>query len=230
MYLELHTASAFSFLDGASTPEALVERAAALGYSALALLDRDGVYGVPRFHKAAMTAGIRPIIGCELTIRTDGVKGSQANKKRSTPLMRRLPVLVESKKGYRHLCQLVTRMKLRSPKGKGALTLDDFEGSTEGLVALAGQSIFTGYQTDVDEVFNRLRGLFGRSNVYVEVQRHLLRDEEFQNRLLIDLASAYRTQVSTSWSRRSPTVANRTPFVAITGARYAEARSINNRF
>ena len=64
MYLELHTASAFSFLDGASTPEALVERAAALGYSALALLDRDGVYGVPRFHKAAMTAGIRPIIGC----------------------------------------------------------------------------------------------------------------------------------------------------------------------
>ena len=68
MYVELHAASAFSFLQGASLPEALVDRAADLGYSALALLDRDGVYGAPRFHKAALRAGIRPIIGAELTI------------------------------------------------------------------------------------------------------------------------------------------------------------------
>ena len=67
-YIELHTASAFSFLQGASLPEALVERAAELGYPALALVDRDGVYGAPRFHKAALAAGIRPIIGAELTI------------------------------------------------------------------------------------------------------------------------------------------------------------------
>ena len=60
MYIELHAASAFSFLRGASLPETLVERAAALGYPALALLDRDGVYGAPRFHKAASSAGIRP--------------------------------------------------------------------------------------------------------------------------------------------------------------------------
>ena len=57
MYIELHASSAFSFLDGASLPEALVDRAAELGYSALALLDRDGVYGAPRFHKAALAAG-----------------------------------------------------------------------------------------------------------------------------------------------------------------------------
>ena len=68
MYIELHTSSAFSFLDGASLPEKLVERAAALGYPALALLDRDGVYGAPRFHQAARAAGIKPIIGCELTV------------------------------------------------------------------------------------------------------------------------------------------------------------------
>src|SRR5258706_3329936 len=68
MYIELHAASAFSFLQGASLPEALVDRAADLGYSALALLDRDGVYGAPRFHKAALAAGLRPIIGAELTI------------------------------------------------------------------------------------------------------------------------------------------------------------------
>src|SRR5215208_3806901 len=68
MYIELHAASAFSFLQGASLPEMLVERAAALGYPALALLDADGVYGAPRFHKAATQAGMRAIIGAELTI------------------------------------------------------------------------------------------------------------------------------------------------------------------
>ena len=68
MYIELHTSSAFSFLDGASLPEALIDRAASLGYPALALLDRDGVYGAPRFHLAAKRAGIKAIIGAELTI------------------------------------------------------------------------------------------------------------------------------------------------------------------
>jgi len=65
MYLELHTASAFSFLDGASLPEVLIERAAALGYPALALLDRNGVYGAPQFYRAAKKAGIKAIVGAE---------------------------------------------------------------------------------------------------------------------------------------------------------------------
>ena len=68
MYFELHTSSAFSFLEAASLPEALVDQAARYGYSAMALLDRDGVYGAPRFHRAALAAGIRPIIGAELTL------------------------------------------------------------------------------------------------------------------------------------------------------------------
>src|SRR5687768_11227809 len=68
MYIELHAASAFSFLDGASLPEALIERAVELGYPALALLDRDGVYGAPRFHLAARRAGIKAIVGAELTL------------------------------------------------------------------------------------------------------------------------------------------------------------------
>ena len=71
MYIELHSASAFSFLQGASLPEALVERAAALGYPAIALLDADGVYGAPRFHKAAKQAGLKAIIGAELTIQQE---------------------------------------------------------------------------------------------------------------------------------------------------------------
>src|SRR6188474_2666247 len=101
MYIELHAASAFSFLQGASLPETLVERAAALGYPAIALLDADGVYGAPRFHKAAQQAGLKAIIGAELTI----VGGW------------RLPVLVASADGYKNLCRLVTRMKMRAPKG-----------------------------------------------------------------------------------------------------------------
>ena len=68
MYLELHASSAFSFLEAASLPETLIAQAARYGYPAIALLDRDGVYGAPRFHRAATAAGIKAIIGAELTI------------------------------------------------------------------------------------------------------------------------------------------------------------------
>src|SRR6266849_1992980 len=74
MYVELHAASAFSFLQGASLPEILIDRAASLGYPALALLDRDGVYGAPRFHKAARAAGVKPIVGAELTIAAESLR------------------------------------------------------------------------------------------------------------------------------------------------------------
>ena len=108
MYVELHAASAFSFLQGASLPETLVERAAALGYGAIALLDADGVYGAPRFHKAAKQAGLKPIIGAELSMGTWS-----------------LPVLVENRAGYQNLCRLITRMKMRAPKGEGSLQLEE---------------------------------------------------------------------------------------------------------
>src|SRR5450756_1356151 len=67
-YVELHLSSAFSFLEAASLPEALVDRAAELGYPTVALIDRNGVHGAPRFHKAATAAGLRAIIGSELTM------------------------------------------------------------------------------------------------------------------------------------------------------------------
>ena len=76
-YVELHAASAFSFLQGASLPETLADRAASLGYGALAVLDRDGVYGAPRFYRAARAVGIQPIFGAELTIQPSAL-GSQA--------------------------------------------------------------------------------------------------------------------------------------------------------
>src|SRR5215208_2973281 len=136
VYIELHCASAFSFLQGASLPETLVERAAALGYSAIALLDADGVYGAPRFHKAAQKAGLRAIIGAELTI--DDAQGSKARVQGATWS---LPVLVETAEGYKNLCRLVTRMKMRAPKGDGALALEELDGCTTGLVAVAGRPV-----------------------------------------------------------------------------------------
>src|SRR5215212_2114123 len=101
MYIELHTASAFSFLQGASLPETLIERAAELGYPALGLLDRDGVYGLPRFHKAALAAGIRPIVGAELTVQRleNGSAPSSAASERFL-----LPLLCANAEGYQNLC------------------------------------------------------------------------------------------------------------------------------
>ena len=164
MYLELHTSSAFSFLDGASLPETLIERAAALGYPAIALLDRDGVYGAPQFYRAAKAAGIKAIVGAELTIghppapqdlgtrnpelRDHGTSwnlrepkeplGTPGNQRNSLRTSWTLPVLVASAEGYRNLCRLVTRAKLRAPKGEATLDLDDFTGHTAGLMALVG--------------------------------------------------------------------------------------------
>ena len=197
-YIELHTSSAFSFLDGASLPEKIVERAAALGYPSLALLDRDGVYGAPRFHQAARAAGIKPIIGCELTVgasREAPHYPLTPNPQPPTPGVWRLPVLVESQEGYRNLCRVLTRMKLGAAKGEGTLALEDFDGYTSGLVALAGHAAVRGGGYGVGGLLDRLVGLFGRSHVYVELQRHLLRDEETDNQTLITLASAFHVPI-----------------------------------
>ena len=201
MYVELHTSSAFSFLEAASLPETLIEQAARYGYAAIALLDRDGVYGAPRFHRAALAAGIRPIIGAELTLDLTVSRLPLAPR----PLPLRVPVLVESAEGYRNLCRLVTRMKLRAPKGEGALTLADLDGQTSGLVALAGRELLGFARYGVGGLIDPLIGVFGRGNVYVEIQRHLLRDEDADNRALIDLAGTFHV-----------------PIVATNGVRFAD--------
>jgi error-prone DNA polymerase len=238
MFLDLHVASAFSFLDGASTPEALVDRAASLGYSALALVDRDGVYGAPRFHQAAKAAGLRAIVGAELTIAGDGrlaaggwraADGEMPQPRATSPQPRapspqppawRLPVLVESREGYRHLCRLITRMKLAAPKGEGALTLDDLDGHTSGLVALAGRAMLAADRFGLGGLLDRLVGLFGRANVFVELQRHLVRDEEVDNQILCALADAFRVPVVASNGVRFAAPEDRPLFDVLTCIRH----------
>jgi len=212
-YIELHTASAFSFLQGASLPETLVERAAKLGYPALALLDRDGVYGAPRFHKAATAAGIRPIIGAELTLRS-GAEPTPRNLELNAHCV--LPVLCESADGYRNLCRLITKMKLDAPKGEGALTLEDLDGRTAGLIALAGRAALDTCRFGVGGLVERLVGLFGRDRTYVELQRHYRRDEEADNRTLAEMAAAFRLPVVATGGVRFATPAERPLFDVLT--------------
>ncbi len=178
MYVELHSASGFSFLEGASDPEDLLGEAANLGYGALALCDRDSVSGAPRFFQAARPAGVRALVGCEISLDQPGIRKGTPN----AVLDRRLTVLVENRAGYRNLCRLLTRMNLRSPKGEGRARWEDIEEYSSGLVALLRDL------RDEDPV----RGIFGPRNVYVELQRHLLREQERANRDLIDFARARR--------------------------------------
>jgi error-prone DNA polymerase len=121
-YVELHACSAFSFLRGGSFPEQLAETAAALDLAAVALLDRDGVYGAQRFSVAAREHQVRAIIGCELTMEDGAI----------------LPVLVESRIGYQNLCELLTQAHLRSEKGECAVQWSELSQFADGLVALFG--------------------------------------------------------------------------------------------
>src|ERR1700722_16849996 len=123
-YVELHASSAFSFLRGGSFPEQLAEVAAELEMPAIALCDRNGVYGAQRFSVAAREHGVRPIIGAELSMETGGI----------------LPVLVENRTGYKNLCELLTQAHLRSEKGKCEIKWDELPQFAEGLVALFNRS------------------------------------------------------------------------------------------
>ncbi|MDW8354608.1 MAG: error-prone DNA polymerase [Bryobacterales bacterium] len=193
-YVELHARSAFSFLEGASLPEDLIERAAELEIPAVALLDRDGVYGAPRFHMAAKRAGLRALIGAEIT----AVEGC------------RYSLLAETRAGYQNLCRLITEMKLRAPKGEAAATLEDLARYSAGLICLTGgeegplaRALAEGMR-QARSWLERLIATFGKRNVYVELQRHYERREEARNQALVELAESLGL-----------------PLVATNGVRYA---------
>jgi len=163
-FVELHARSAFSFLEGASVPEELIGACAQYNMPAMAIVDRNGVYGAPRFHMAAKKAGVRAHIGSEITC-VNGVS---------------YPLLVETREGYRNLCRLITRMKLRAKKGEGAATLEELAEFSRGLICITNRP---------DE---RLLDIFGPGNVYAEIQRHYHRDEEAGNQEIVERARRLR--------------------------------------
>src|SRR5712692_3853729 len=190
MYIELHSRSAFSFLEGASIPEELIALCANLGMPAMALLDRDGVYGSPRFHLAAKKAEIKAHIGAEVTCAAFSLRRHHGGF--------RLPLLVASRAGYQNLCRLITKMKLRVGRKEGAsASSSDFIEHADGLICLTGgeegplaAALTQGGPQAAFESVKQLTEIFGRQNVYVELQRHFHREEEYRNRVAIEIAAA----------------------------------------
>ena len=164
-YVELRAQSAFSFLHGSSLPEDLVTRAAELDMPAIALADRDGLYGAPRFYKEARARNLRAIVGADLTIEGGA----------------RVLLLVRDRPGYTNLSRLITAAKAGREKPDTLASLDLLETYAEGLTAI----------TDGRQHLDRLMALFPR-RLYLEVGRHLDAAEERRTRTTVALARARR--------------------------------------
>jgi len=277
MYTELHARSAFSFLEGSTLPEDLISACAEKEMPAMALLDRDGLYGSPRFYLAAEKAGRKAHIGAEVSCesflqghknlspqshpsmrcarsgqapptsleassdtekttekklafnqdlenplndchpeRSEGpafpphsallstnlkskIKNQKSQPSSVSPCLRgdfRLPLLVASRAGYQNLCQLITRMKLRAQrKEEGAVLEHELEHHAPGLICLTGgdegplaAALKKGGPAEAHRMVDRLAGIFGHDNVYVELQRHYHREEEARNRVALEIA------------------------------------------
>jgi error-prone DNA polymerase len=191
MYCELHARSAFSFLEGAANPEELIAACAEKGMSAMALLDRDGVYGAARFHLAAVKANVKAHIGAEVT----AVETSAENDFKGW----RYALLAKSRTGYQNLCRLITKMKLRAAKSEGSVSSQEVTAFSEGLICLTGgeegalaYALEDGGLRAAVERITQLCEIFGRQNVYVEVQRHFCRGEEARNAAAVELAHKLR--------------------------------------
>ncbi len=181
-YVELHAHSAFSFLDGASTPAELATAAARLGYPAFALTDHDGVWGSMEFAQACRGLGLRSITGAELTL----AGGAH------------LTLLVESAAGYRNLCRLLTAAHSHTRDGRRRIagrpwtTLERVEEHNEGLVCLSGcardgavaGAWERGEPAAAAALARRLLGAFGRERFRVELQRPRWRRDRARNRWL----------------------------------------------
>ena len=216
-YIELHANSAFNFLQGASLPETLVFRAQQLEYPAMALMDGNGVYGSPRFHLAATPNGIQAHVGSEIAVRDLGSRLTPPewvpHQHPAEPV--RLPLLCESREGYQNLCRMVTRLKMREPsKAEGSATVADVEEFAKGLVCLTGgeegplaAALARGGEKEGYNTVKRLVSMFGSRNVYVELQRHGQREQEWRNQAAVRIAQTLGL-----------------PILATNGVRYADER------
>ena len=169
--IELGVASAFSFLEGSSPPEDLVERAAQLGHGTLALADAHGVYGLPRFHRAAKQAGLRALAGARLTLLGEGPAQRAADP---PPEAGRVLLLVKNRTGYRNLCRLITLGHASYPKPHCRVVPEQLREHATGLIALVRDP----------RAVEPLRAVFG-GDLYAEIWRSSNPDEERHNRTLL---------------------------------------------
>ena len=151
-FVELHCHSNFSFLDGASHPWELAQRAAELEMPALAITDHGGVYGAVRFRQACLKWGVRPLIGATLEVEN-----------------RQLTMLARTLKGWSNLCRLLSHAHTDEPKGEARATLEKVAEHSGDLFYLA--------PTSEEDWLRRLQDGLGRENVFLELN-HLLRPED----------------------------------------------------
>jgi error-prone DNA polymerase len=210
-YVELHSHSSYSFLDGASTPQALLHRAAGLDMPALALTDHDGLYGIVQFVMEARELGIRPIIGAEVTM-DEGYH---------------LTLLVEDAQGYSNLCRLISRAQLDHSKGEAALSWELLEQYHQGLIALSGchksELAIKILQKDTNaalEAAQRHRELFGRDHYFLELQRHLVGSDKTIEQGLISLAELLDLEIVATNDVHYATPASRPLQDVLTGIKH----------
>ncbi len=179
-YAELRCRSNFSFLEGASHPEELVERGIALGYKALALTDRDGIYGAVRFAKAAKHSKLGAIVGVELTLDVPELRPKRsALTPAESARLPRIVLLAENDIGYANLANAISSAQLRGKKRDARLRFEDLGGKTAGLIALSNSS--RGYAEEAllrgDAAMARERYAVQRDrfpgSFYIELQHHL---------------------------------------------------------
>ncbi len=216
-YIELHATSAFSFLAGATLPEQLIRRAVELEMPAIALADRNGVYGAARFHTAAQPCNVKAHIGAEIAVSSLGHRATPARwlPHQFPPEPARVVLLCASQVGYQNLCQLITRFKMReATKAEGAATVEDLEEFSAGLICLTGGEegplaavLARGGEGEARKTAERLAAIYGRGNLYMELQRHQEREEECRNQSLLGVAASLGL-----------------PVIATNGVRYAEEK------
>ncbi|MEO6533333.1 MAG: error-prone DNA polymerase [Pseudolysinimonas sp.] len=179
-YAELHAHSSYSFLDGASSPEELLEEAERLGLHALAITDHDGFYGIVRFAEAAETASVKTVFGAELSLGLSGPQNGEPDPEGS-----HLLVLARQEEGYHRLARAITDAQLRGgEKGRPVYDLDELgelagghwvvlTGCRKGAVRKGLDTSRRDYSTSTSgDELDRLVRLFGHDNVYVELIDH----------------------------------------------------------
>ena len=190
MFTHLHVHSEYSLLDGMCRIPNLVARVKELGMDSVALTDHGVMYGAIEFYRLAKEAGIRPIVGCEVYVATNG-NGSHAPGEKSNY---HLVLLARNQTGYRNLIQIVTRAHLEGFYYKPRIDKEFLREHNTGLVALSAclagevaQHILAGRREDAKKAALWYKETFG--DFYLEIQRHPIHELELVNTALIEISS-----------------------------------------
>ncbi|HUW94143.1 MAG TPA: PHP domain-containing protein, partial [Bacteroidales bacterium] len=174
-FTHLHVHTQYSILDGASGIKALMRRSKELGMEALAITDHGNMFGVKEFHDAACSAGIKPIIGCEIYVARGSMEEKTSREDRSGD---HLILLAKNKEGYRNLVKLISQAWIKGFYYKPRIDKELLRTYHAGLIVssacIAGepaQEILTGNMKGAEEAMLSYKEIFG-DDYYLEVQRH----------------------------------------------------------